>query len=58
MDRHRLVVIFLVALMIPLSGCVSNGDDGAQGNQGEQGLPESMAPMEATELMELTAWTV
>jgi len=39
MDRQRILVIFLVGLLIPLSGCVSNGEDGAQGNQGEQGLP-------------------
>ena len=39
MNRQRLLAVILIAIMIPLSGCVSDGIDGAQGEQGPQGLP-------------------
>ena len=39
MDRGRIFAVFLVAMMIPLSGCVSDGVDGEQGEQGLQGPP-------------------
>ena len=42
MNKHKYMVVLLVVLLLPLSGCVSDGDDGAQGEQGiqgEQGLP-------------------
>ena len=37
MNHQRVLAVLLVALMIPLSGCVSDGSDGAQGEQGVQG---------------------
>ena len=37
MNNQRVLAVLLVALMIPLSGCVSDGSDGAQGEQGVQG---------------------
>ena len=41
MDKGRILALrqFLVAMMIPLSGCISDGVDGEQGEQGPQGLP-------------------
>ena len=39
MDKGRFLALFLVAIMIPLSGCISDGVDGEQGEQGPQGLP-------------------
>lgn len=37
MAKNRFFVVFLIALMIPLSGCVSDGTDGSQGPEGPAG---------------------
>lgn len=37
MTKNRFAVVFLIALMIPLSGCVSDGNDGTQGPEGPAG---------------------
>lgn len=37
MNRQRVLAALLIALMIPLSGCVSNGVDGTQGEEGTPG---------------------
>ena len=39
MDKGRFLALFLVAIMMPLSGCISDGVDGEQGEQGPQGPP-------------------
>ena len=38
MDKRQILAVFLIAIMIPLSGCISDGVDGEQGEQGEQGI--------------------
>ena len=55
MDKGRILALFLVAMMIPLSGCISDGVDGEQGEQGPQGLlgqTERMVSMESMVTME------
>lgn len=37
MNKQRFIVVLLVVLLLPLSGCVSDGNDGVQGEQGLQG---------------------
>ena len=37
MNRQRVLAALLIALMIPLSGCVSDGVDGTQGEEGTPG---------------------
>ena len=39
MDKGRILALFLVAMIIPLSGCISDGVDGERGDQGPQGPP-------------------
>ena len=39
MYRGRILAVFLVAMLLPLSGCISDGVDGEQGVQGPQGPP-------------------
>ena len=37
MNKQRFIVVLLVVILLPLSGCVSDGSDGVQGEQGLQG---------------------
>ena len=37
MNKQRFIVVLLVVLLLPLSGCASDGNDGVQGEQGLQG---------------------
>ena len=39
MDKGRILALFLVAMIMPLSGCISDGVDGERGDQGPQGPP-------------------
>ena len=39
MDKGRILALFLAAMIIPLSGCISDGVDGERGDQGPQGPP-------------------